>query len=747
MDITLNEKVDKVKLMEVIQCDNIPFEKCDDLTWREDFKKTLKTYYKKHNGSKGTQVRYKQTDKYGRFNASCGLQSFQKDVRKYISGDYYIDLDFINCHPVILNQLLKSNNSKLTSTKIVKQPGFSLLEQYVKDRPTYLEKHKISKTDVIKLLYSETCSKTFFKDIHAQIYQELIPELTKQNKTLLARIKAKRKKDKKDYNHLGSFLSSYLQNIENDMLQSLYNSLNKKGFRVGSLMFDGLMVEKIDNETEQELRAILPELVENIREETGYSINIDFKSTKTDWIPNVPIAEPTKEVDKEIPTKFSIEKWKQLSKVQESSERGMMVINPEKLEEFVEYTNNFVCLFERPHCYGWRDRTNEDFDMRHWGAIENRTGKNMKFWLESDLKLQYKKAVFIVDESDTKELEGNYNKYKRPAHKVFDGNIEEILPTYFDFIKRIISDNCPEKYRYYTNRLAKMVQKGRSEQLLVLMGDKGIGKSSENDITAQIIGREYSQIVSDINQVSSNFNSLFEKSIVTSIEEIVTNAGDYHSVQSKLKSLVTEPYHKIEKKGIDSYMAPNHNNFTLNTNGENPVHVTKDNRRNAIFKVSNAEQNNNVYFKKLKEEVAENIEYLRHYYYTIPFIDNLNSIRPVTKEEIEMMDLNKQAVEIYIEDDLILDKPETLFSSVYNRYKDYCKENSYKVQQNKYFSQTLKRYGLETYKKGRRKDVYIKGEWNNEEAPEQVLIEDSDSVKEDCTNSDDGSCYEHSEVY
>jgi energy-coupling factor transporter ATP-binding protein EcfA2 len=716
MDITLYEKVDKVKLMEVIQCDNIPFEKSDDPTWQEGFKKTIKTYNKKHNASRGTEVRYKQSDKYGRFNASCGLQSFQKDIRKYISGEFYIDLDFVNCHPVILNQLLKSNNSKLTSTKIVKQPGFSLLEEYVKDRPAYLEKHNISKTDVIKLLYSETCSKTFFKDIHAQIYQELIPELTKQNKTLLARIKAKRKKDKKDYNHLGSFLSSYLQNIENDMLQSLYGSLNKKGFRVGSLMFDGLMVEKVDEHTEEELQAILPEFVNTIKEETGYDIQIDFKSTKTEWTPNVPIAEPTKETDKEIPTKFSIETWNKLSNVLEEGEDGSKQVNQDKLLDFVSYTNNFVCLFERPHSYGWRDRTNEDFDMRNWGAIENRTGAQMKYWLASDSKLQYKKAVFIVDESDTKELEGNYNKYLRPLHKPYEGKIEDLVPTFFDFLKRIICDEDTGKFTYITHLIAKIIQKGRSEQLLVLMGEKGTGKSTYTEIMAQLVGREYSQIVNDINQIGSNFNAIFEKCIFTSIEEIVSNAGEYHSIQSKLKSLVTEKYNKIEKKGIDSYMAISNNNFNLQTNEFNPVKITSDNRRNGVMKTSIAEQNNNLYFKKLREEVALNIEFLRHYFYTFPFKDDLNSIRPTTNEELDVLELNRNPVDIFIEEGMRLRGFETndtrKFSVVYNRYKDYCKDNNFKALSSKYFGSKLKHYGYTTVQKGKTKTTYIIGECN-----------------------------------
>ena len=80
----------------------------------------MKIYSKRKLDKNGCiEIKYQQSNKYGRYNVKYGLQNFQSDIRKYISGEYYIDCDFVNCHPVILNQLLKSNNSKLTSTDCV----------------------------------------------------------------------------------------------------------------------------------------------------------------------------------------------------------------------------------------------------------------------------------------------------------------------------------------------------------------------------------------------------------------------------------------------------------------------------------------------------------------------------------------------------------------------------------------------------------------------------------------------------
>jgi phage/plasmid-associated DNA primase len=127
--------------------------------------------------------------------------------------------------------------------------------------------------------------------------------------------------------------------------------------------------------------------------------------------------------------------------------------------------------------------------------------------------------------------------------------------------------------------IAKMVQVGFTEILIALMDDIGCGKSSLCDVISFIIGNEYCQTVNDINHITKSFNSMFDKSIFTQVEEIVNNAGDFHSGKSTLKTLTTERNIRIEKKGVDAYMSKSHNNFMLCTNEKNPI----DNRRNLIF--------------------------------------------------------------------------------------------------------------------------------------------------------------------
>jgi hypothetical protein len=705
MDITLYEKVNKQKLNEVLVCDNIPG---DNIEWKQKLKTLLTILNKKKLNKQGIEVKYKQKYKYGRYNTNCGLQLIQKDIRKYISGEFYYDLDFVNCHPVILNQLLKNNNAELCFKNNIVNEAMSYLDEYIINRESFLKTNNLTKIDIIKMINNEEfTSKPILKQIHNQIYTELLPVLIKNNKQVYTRIKRERIKDKKDYNHNGSFIAHYLQNIENNMLMILYNRLNEKGFIVGSLMFDGLLVES-NNVDVNELKKELDECKKLIKENLGYDIDIVFKSTETDWIPNIPemvnLNETELNYEDTYNPKTNINLYTNCFK---EDIDGKKYIDEDEFIKLVKYLNRYICMVNKPKCFGWRDNVSDNFVLIKslpLDRIRRGLGVNLN-WLDSDIALKYDKFDFIVDESELKP--GIYNTYTRPKMIKIEDSLENISPKFYEYLK-VMSDSNSLIFEYLINYISKMFQVGMTKQTLVLMGEKGTGKSSFGDILATLIGYEYYTKVDDITHLSNNFNSIFEKSIITVIEEVVSNAGEYHSVQSKLKSLTTDKPIRIEKKGIDSYMSSSNNNFIICTNECNPVKITKDNRRYMVIKMPNTLQNNNIFFRDLKLEVKENIEKIRYYFYKYKYIEDLNSIRPTTDAEKELMELNKSPVQEFLVEYDYKDIP---LSIVYEYYREFCKNNNYKSTSSKYFSTELKKFGLETIriynKKTKTKDRYI----------------------------------------
>ena len=94
----LFERVCKIKLHKVITCSNIPIKKPGDEDWADNLQEMLKKYTGK--------VKYHRKE-YGRYFGN-GLQRCQCDVRVYLADNNYVDIDIQNCHPIIIQNLMRS---------------------------------------------------------------------------------------------------------------------------------------------------------------------------------------------------------------------------------------------------------------------------------------------------------------------------------------------------------------------------------------------------------------------------------------------------------------------------------------------------------------------------------------------------------------------------------------------------------------------------------------------------------------
>ena len=283
MDITLYEKYNADRLRQVLECGNLPFDSADDNEWREKFKQSLKKYSKlKHNKNGKVEMKYKQNNKYGRFMACNGYQGFKRDVRKYLNNEYDRDIDIYNCHPIILQHIFKEHNIECGD----------FLREYNENRKQVMTKYNIEdKLEFIKAMNNENLNNPVFKETHTLIYNNLVPILIKNNKAVYDRNKKERIKKKKNYNFSGSFLSLYLQNIENQILMMMYKHLTEKGFTVSTLCFDGCLVEDVEELTDNVLREMETVIYNTMK----YKMRLTFKSMKTDWKPlpveNVPLVD------------------------------------------------------------------------------------------------------------------------------------------------------------------------------------------------------------------------------------------------------------------------------------------------------------------------------------------------------------------------------------------------------------------------------------------------------------------------
>jgi AraC-like DNA-binding protein len=140
------ELVDNARVKLVLNADNLPFEEPECV---DNCKKSLGMYLKrKTNKDHKRKIHYLQKNNYGRYYAvgGIGCQSLKHEIRNYLLGDTYHELDISNCAPTIINKLLQDYDKN----------GYSTLQEYVSNREAFLEENHIDKEDfTIDYLASE----------------------------------------------------------------------------------------------------------------------------------------------------------------------------------------------------------------------------------------------------------------------------------------------------------------------------------------------------------------------------------------------------------------------------------------------------------------------------------------------------------------------------------------------------------------------------------------------------------------
>ena len=218
----------------------------------------------------------------GRLFADGGisLQSFRKKIRHTLAKDIYFDIDMSNAGPTILSQYCERNNIQ-----------HNYLDSYVKNREGWLKnisrRHGIprdeSKKLIIRLLYLGSYSLEGYdldKDTKLNSVIALGKELRRIGKEVARKeheLYNKVCKIKSKNNKVATTLTYVVHIIENRCLQHMVKYFERKGYKVGSLCFDGLLVEKKEDEDENIMREHLEKCMEYVSNKEGYRISLEIK--------------------------------------------------------------------------------------------------------------------------------------------------------------------------------------------------------------------------------------------------------------------------------------------------------------------------------------------------------------------------------------------------------------------------------------------------------------------------------------
>jgi len=232
----------------------------------------LPVSYKKGNGTE-----------FGRWYASkgIGLQNIQNNVRHTICDDKWIDIDQVNSHPSILQQLFAKH--KLQSDKL--DYLISNREEFLK---SIMDELIITRSEAKTIIITVINGGSTYK---SKIVKNFKDEVFKHIKTICRSLDYNNileeylKKDIDESKNLyGKCISKILQVIENDMLEHYIQffvdrnliksiTLNGKEYLLTALIFDGLQIlYNVDINDD-----LLKECQEYAFKHTGYDIKLITK--------------------------------------------------------------------------------------------------------------------------------------------------------------------------------------------------------------------------------------------------------------------------------------------------------------------------------------------------------------------------------------------------------------------------------------------------------------------------------------
>lgn len=221
----------------------------------------------------------KNTPGLGRYYAKGGisLTNCRKDIREKLAGDYYYDIDIVNCHPTILIHYAQQAGMDCTH-----------LRDYVNNREQWLKKTNLSR-DLAKELFLRLIFTGKIKNfcIDHDIPRDTIPqeiydfenEVNVLSKNLLLcddlRFFYNIIEKSGKVNVHASALSFFLQDTERRILEIMTRYIKENipdAYNELSLQYDGFMIPKKYYSNE-----LLPLLEKAVYKELGLSIKLSLK--------------------------------------------------------------------------------------------------------------------------------------------------------------------------------------------------------------------------------------------------------------------------------------------------------------------------------------------------------------------------------------------------------------------------------------------------------------------------------------
>lgn len=504
---------------------------------------------------------------YGRLYGQKGsLETLERECRGTLCRDYYYDLDFVNCHPVLLLQFAKKKYNR----------DLPELEKYVDNRDKYLDQispnRDESKQEIIRVLYNGL-NKFPFLDSFSKEIKSFVKYVISTNDYCELHNAVKH-----EDNIYGTFLSYILQTEERDCMLTLKALLEERKYSVDVLAYDGVMVRKGENVVMNDL--ILLELESEIKKKTGYELKLLIKSFLFYEI------DDGGEICPRVPKALYYEK-KALFEQQ-----YFYYVEKNSIAEI--QTDGSLRFFPLSHA---------EVYLNSWDFIHDNFMNRSSFlslWLKDPTR-RVVKTITMKPSTDpftfSQSIHFAYRDIETPE------DTSQYL-TLWNKLLKSVSGNNSEQEKYLLNWLAHVIQKPFEipGTAIIVTGDKGVGKDTLFDFYSQyVIGNTYCQNYTSTQQFwdkhdTGRMNKLFVK-----LEEAVGALNRQND--SAFKARITSTNQTYNPKGIGAITCDNFIRYLLTTNHVLSVKIEDNDRRFDFITASNELQGDHQFWMEVRDKL------------------------------------------------------------------------------------------------------------------------------------------------
>lgn len=595
----------------------------------QDFKSLLQFY--ENNGSISRVYSSVGSNVKGRLYAmhGIGLQSMSKQLRSYLCHDEYLDLDISCCAPSIILQMMKEDCDKHTYDVVYEGYEFPYcgLEDYIDNKKHWREQYK----DVIDILNKNYKG---VKDlVNVQINSKILRKTNDKSVNFLL-------KSIFDYvnwkfkNSDSNTVFNAITLVERRIVEQIQSICESKGIRVNTLIFDGLIIQKIGN---------YDDLVTYINKKI-FPYKVEIKP----WVvPEIKISIMNK-FDYQDPFTFddflNLSGNQYISKEHFYMEALPLLIKSCRIVGKILIAKTPKSKTEDPYDT-YKNYDSIKFSIGYGSYIDPKTGekKEGKRLFFSEIIILFRR---IISFKKLTSLRYDIEPYEFSTDCGFltDGH-----PLPVDWKDRIIkfkeyvfniSSNRNEKiaegFYYWFSNLIQTDKK--SQVIMITTGIQGAGKSMlPTRIIENILGSK-GVIHSKLQDITKKFNALLSGKRLVLINEMSNSDSDTKFMDNDdLKNIVDAPYFSLEKKGIDAIQLPNILEFYGCSNHKNCISQCDGlMRRNFITEVSNEKCNDTEYFKDFtdyfenKDNARSIFEFLNTY-----DLSNYNALKNIPITDIK----------------------------------------------------------------------------------------------------------------